>query len=158
MLRAIRTVEEFYAHAIAIERHAAERYRRFARHFGETGEEVLSGLCDNLASLEEEHLAELRRASAPLELPTVPEASGWWFTQEAAATRDALQGLRNPRELLEVALHDERRAAEFFRWVAATATDGDVRVIARLMVTEEERHFGWVRHALEYQPFQPLAS
>ena len=43
----IDSIERFYAHAIALEREAAERYAEFAVHFADRGEEVLAGLCGN---------------------------------------------------------------------------------------------------------------
>ncbi|HYC35597.1 MAG TPA: hypothetical protein VEC19_04190 [Usitatibacter sp.] len=55
MIEPIRTLEEFHAHAIAIEREAAERYDEFASYFRDKGEAVLSGLCANLARMESDH-------------------------------------------------------------------------------------------------------
>ncbi len=56
MIPPIETLEEFLAHAIAIEHEAVQRYREFETHFASRGEEVLGGLCRNLATLEGEHL------------------------------------------------------------------------------------------------------
>ena len=49
MPRAIASVEEFYAHALAIEREAMERYDEFGAWFAARDEDVLAGLCWNLA-------------------------------------------------------------------------------------------------------------
>ena len=49
MLEPIASVQEFYAHALAIEREAAKCYREFQEHFTGRGEEVLAGLCGKLA-------------------------------------------------------------------------------------------------------------
>ena len=59
MRKAIKGVEEFYAHAIAIEREAMERYAEFEAWFRDRGEEVLAGLCANLARME----ADARRCA-----------------------------------------------------------------------------------------------
>lgn len=160
MARVLERIEEFYAAAIAIERDAAERYREFALYYGERGEEVLAGLCGNLARLEGEHLARLLQASAHLRIPEIPPGGFAWPAGEApeTAAREALYGIRNPRQVLEVALHDEQRAADFFRWAAASARDEAVRSLAREMAAEEEQHVRWLRHALEYRTFTTPAA
>src|SRR5438128_294216 len=55
MLRPVRTVEEFYAHALAIEREARDRYAELAAWFTGRGEEMLAGLCTTLAEAEGAH-------------------------------------------------------------------------------------------------------
>ena len=64
-------MEEFYAHGLAIEREAMERYAEFAAHFAGQGEDVLSRLCATLARFEGEHYQDLLRASKDLELPMI---------------------------------------------------------------------------------------
>src|SRR5919205_63888 len=44
----IATVEQFYAHALAIEREAADRYEEYAVHFADLGDDALERLCSNL--------------------------------------------------------------------------------------------------------------
>src|SRR5688500_1510162 len=62
-------VEEFYAHALAIEREAMERYGEFEAWFGDRGEVVLAGLCANFAQMEASHLRELECRCRSMQLP-----------------------------------------------------------------------------------------
>lgn len=153
MRKPIDSVERFYAHAIAIERQAAERYTEFISYFGDRGEDVLAGLCRNLAELEREHLGQLLRASAHLQLPAIASNEFQWLESGSpeAAAREFFYHVANPRQLLEVALHAEMCACDFFEWVARTTGDAQVRSLARVMASEESQHVQWVRRALEYR-------
>ena len=154
MPRPIRTVEEFYAHALAIEREAAERYSEFETWFFDRGEEVLAGLCRNLAQMENEHFLELVRASAHLKLPAIGVSGYQWLESGSpeAAAREVFYRVAEPRHLLEIALHAECNALAFFEWVARTTNDDSVRLLARGMAAEEQQHVEWVQKALQYHP------
>jgi rubrerythrin len=150
----IRSVEEFYAHALAIEREAAERYGEFAAWFDSRGEDVLAGLCRELAGMEHAHFLELARASAHLALPDVHEAAYRWLpggSPEVIAREDFMRAA-TPRDLLRTALHAECRAVDFFDWVARTTPDEGVRQLATSMGAEERQHVDWVMKAIEYRP------
>jgi rubrerythrin len=154
MPQSIHSVEEFLAHALAIEREAAERYREFEAYFRDRGEEVLAGLCGNLARLEEEHFQLLLRQSRDRELPAIEAGRYQWLESGApeAAARELFYRITNPRHLLEIALHGERQAQRFFEWVALTTPDAAVGALAREMAGEEEEHVAWVEQALAYTP------
>lgn len=148
----IETVEEFYVHALAIEREAAERYAEFAAHFEARGEEVLAGLCRNLAAAEREHFEEIARASAHMTLPAIATTHYRWLECGAPETpaRDLLYRIATPRQLLEIALAAELRARAFFVSVARTARPLEVRQLASIMAAEEVEHVRWVGEALRY--------
>ena len=152
--QAIKTIEEFYAHALAIEGEAGERYTEFASWFDAKGEETLAGLCRNLAHMEHAHYLELARASAHLRLPDPPDEGYRWLgaiSPETVGQEDFMRAAR-PRDLLNLALHAECRAVDFFDWVARTTPDEGVRVLARGMAAEERQHVEWVTKAIEYRP------
>lgn len=153
MRKPIQSVEEFYAHALAIEREAAERYTEFESYFGDRGEDALAGLCRNLASLEREHLGQLLAASRHLRLPVIADDRYQWQDTGSpeAASRECFYRVRNPRQLLEVAFQAECAALAFFEWTTQTTRDPAVRSIAREMAAEEQKHVRWVRHAMDYR-------
>ena len=148
----IATVEEFYVHALAIEHEAAERYAEFQAHFEARGEEVLAGLCGNLAQAERAHFEELSRASAHLTLPAIAEPAHRWIEAGAPDTpaREFLFRIATPRQLLAVALAAEHRAREFFVAVARNAPVREVRELASIMAAEEVEHVRWVEQAIAY--------
>ena len=79
----IHSVPEFFAHALAIEQEAAARYREYERYFFDRGEEVLAGLCRNLAAFEQGHHDDLVRASRGLSLPAIDARRYQWLGDTA---------------------------------------------------------------------------
>ena len=158
MVRPIHTVEEFYAHALAIEHEAAERYAEFETYFHDRGEEILAGLCRNLAEMENEHYLQLARACRGLKLPALKEGEYRWLEggSPEVAAREVFYRIAQPRQLMEVALHAECNALSFFEWIARTTHDDSVRALAREMAGEEMQHVRWVQQALEYSPASHL--
>jgi rubrerythrin len=152
MMQSIRTLEELYAHALAIEREAIDRYREFGAWFGEKGEEVLARLCAGLAQMEEEHHRELAAASRDLSLPAIPAGEYRWLEGRSpeAPPHELLRRVAGPRQLLEIALQAERAALAFFGWVEVSAPDEQVRAAAHSMVRDEELHVVCLRNAIEY--------
>ena len=152
MLEPIGSVEEFYAHAIAIEREASKCYREFQEHFADRGEEVLAGLCGNLAHFEEDHYRLLIDRARPLALPDLPPERYRWMEScpPENADHDLVYRVASPRQLLEIALKAERSARRFFEWVAGTTANGEIHALAEEMAREEAEHVQWVTRALEY--------
>ncbi|MBK6981967.1 MAG: ferritin family protein [Betaproteobacteria bacterium] len=152
MLEPIGSVEEFYAHALAIERESARCYREFQEHFTDRGEEVLAGLCGNFAHFEEDHHQLLLDRSAHLALPELPPERYCWMESgpPECADHDLVYRVATPRQLLEIALKAERNARRFFEWVAGTTASDEVHALADEMAREEAEHVQWVTRALEY--------
>lgn len=157
MPRPIDTPELFFAHALAIEREAVERYAEFAEWFAERGEETLSGLCASLETLEREHLEGLLGATSRLDLPAVEDARYRWLDAGSpeAAARELFYRVTTAVQLLRIALDAERNARRFFAWIARTTRDPHVRRLARAMAREEAQHVRWVQDALEYRDATP---
>lgn len=148
----VKTIEAFYAQALAIEREAAERYREFEAYFAPRGEAVLAAICGMLARMEAEHYAQLARAAEGLSLPEPDPAYGWSAESPAeSAPRKEFYRITSAEQLLEIALEGEIRAQRFFAWVAASATDPAVQAMAEEMAHEEARHIRWVTQALAYR-------
>jgi len=150
--RTLDSVEEFYAHALAIEREAAERYAEFTEYFDRRGEEVLAGLCRNLAGAERDHYENLKIACKSLALPAIPEGKYLWLegSSPEAPARNAFYSIAQPQQLLQMALEAECRARDFFVWIARTSASTPVKELAAIMAAEELDHVAWVRQALEY--------
>jgi len=150
MTKLIATPEEFYAHALAIEREAAERYAEFTEWFAMRNT-ALSKLCARLATLEGEHFRALAESCARLELPEIAVGDYNWIERESpeVSAREFFYRAANSRQLLELALAAEMRAHAFFVEVARTAPDRGVRELAAVMAAEENEHVAWVREALE---------
>jgi len=151
---AIRTPAELYAHAIAIEREAAETYAEFAQRMGDLGNDDVSKLFRTLAVFEAEHLQTLESRTAGVEMPALKAGEYAWLDAAApeTAARELVYRLLTPRAALDIALDAERRAQKFFVDVRATATDPALRALAQEMAAEELGHIAMVERAIERTP------
>jgi rubrerythrin len=153
MPRPIDDLELFYAHALAIEREALDRYEEFRTYFADRREEVFSGLCEQIAREERAHYEKLVRASSGMSLPPIDAAKYRWLGDASpeAPSHEAFYRVSTPRQLLELALAGELAARRFFRWVTRTSRDPAVRAVARTLANEEAEHARWVMDALQYR-------
>jgi rubrerythrin len=156
---AIQSPTELYAHAIAIEREAAERYSELAERMDDEGREELARVFGELAQMEAEHVETLERRSAGLSLPAIAADRYHWLENAAPETarHDLVFRLMTPRQALAIALAAERRAQAFFEEVCWRAADPALRALAREMLAEEQSHVELVTRMLEATP-PPLGA
>jgi len=151
---AIRSANELYAHAIVIEREAAERYSELAVRMADLGNEAVAELFQSLAGFEAEHLDTLLRRTDGVALPEFAAAGYRWLDAGApeTAARELVYRLMTPRHALEIALAAEKRAEAFFEHVLMTAADPALRALAKEMAAEEQEHVRLVERLLERTP------
>lgn len=150
----IRTPEQLYAHAIAIEREAAARYAELGERMADLGNDVVGELFLRLAQLEKAHEQVLEQRAAGLELPAIGPGEYAWIDGEApeTAAHDLVLNLLTPHSALEIALAAEVRAEAFFKTARAQAADPSVAALAAEMAAEEGVHVAWVKSALRRTP------
>jgi rubrerythrin len=150
----IRSAAELYAHAIALEREAAERYAEFAQRMNDLGHEKVGALFARLARLEEEHLGALERRTAGLALPRLQSHEYRWLGADAPETlaRELVYMLMTPHSALAIALSAEKRAQAFFNHVLAGAQDPALRALAREMAADEGEHVAMIEALLQRTP------
>ncbi|MFY9317111.1 MAG: ferritin family protein [Burkholderiales bacterium] len=150
----IRTTEQLYAHAIAIEREAATRYAELGERMSDLGNDMVGELFLRLARLEKEHEQELERRAAGLQLPAIAPGDYAWIGGEAPenAAHDLVLNLLTPHSALEIALGAEERAAEFFESARKQIADPAVAALAAELAAEEGVHIAWVKSALRRTP------
>ena len=143
-----------YAHAIAIEREAVERYSEFAERMADLGNEAAAEIFATLARVEGEHLAELLARTAQMNLPGLASGDYAWLDSAApeTAARELVFRLMTPRHALEIALAGEKRAAAFFERVIMTADDTMLRALATEMAVDEGDHVAMLEKLLEKTP------
>lgn len=152
--RSIASVGDFYAHALAIEREAVARYREFAEHMADHGNEATASLFASLANVEDEHAAQLEQRAAGV---PVPELRSWeysWLDDGPPETvsHELVFHLMTPYHALQIALSAERRAKSFFEYIRTATPDAQVRHLAEEFLREEDEHIDWVNRALARAP------
>ena len=143
-----------YAHAIAIEREAVERYSEFAERMDDLGNEAAAEIFGTLARLEVEHLGELVARTAGAKLPKLAPHEYAWLDNAApeTAARELVFRLMTPRHALEIALAGEKRALAFFEGAMLGAADPMVRTLARELAADEADHIVMLEKLLERTP------
>ena len=150
----IQSPAELFAHAIAIEREAAERYSEFAERMEDEGREDLARIFDTLARAEAEHLETLLARTDGVAVPEITDGHYKWLDAGApeTAARELIYRLMTPRQALAVALQAEQRAQAFFEHAYWTSSDPALRALAREMAAEEREHVAFVARLLEQAP------
>jgi len=155
----IGSVGLLYARALLIEHEAAERYREFASHMAEHGNDTLAELFGQLAEFEGEHADHLAKKTAGMTLPKLAAGEHAWLDQEAPVpeAHALVYRMLTPRVALEIALRAEERAKAFFEKVLAEASDAGIREVALDGARDEQAHIAWVNEALARvpQPYRP---
>ena len=153
-MKTIQSAPELYAHAIAIEREAAQRYSEFAERMADLGNDAAASVFAWLASVEGEHLQTLQSRTEGVALPEPVLNEYRWLDSGApeTAARELVFRLMTPRQALEIALAAEKRAQAFFEGVMMRAEDPAQRTLAREMAMEEQEHVGIVERLLERTP------
>jgi rubrerythrin len=159
-MRLIESPAELYAHAIAIEREAAERYGELAVRMDDEGRDDLARLFDLLAREEAEHLEALERRAQGIALPYIGEGRYQWLDSGApeTAAHELVYRLMTPRQALAIALRAEQRAQAFFEYVYWTSGDPALRWLAKEMAAEEREHVAIVGSMLSDTPEGALSS
>jgi rubrerythrin len=153
-MRFIESPAELYAHAMAVEREAAERYAEFAARMQDEGRDDLARLFGMLARAEQEHLEALERRCEGMALPKIVDARYQWLDAYAPETvaRELIFRLMTPRHALIIALQAERRALAFFLHVAWTTSDPGVHALANEMAADEREHVALLAKLLGETP------
>lgn len=145
----INTVPRFYAHAIAIENEAAERYREFAEHMKDLSRDT-AALFEQLARDGFEHARGLVDRTRGVRLPQLKSGAHTWLDKGSplAAAHEWVFRLLSPRDALKVAMHAEQRAKRFFGHVVQTTGDAGVKALAGVFLKEEGEHIARMKRAL----------
>jgi len=153
-MKTIHQPAELYAHAIAIEREAAERYGEFAERMGDLGNDAAAEVFGRLAALEAEHLDALLRRTDGVALPKLSTDQYRWLDAEPpeTAAHELVFRLLTPRQALAIALGAEKRAQAFFEHIFMTTDDPSLRGLAQEMAMEGQEHVGMVERMLERTP------
>jgi len=147
----VQTVEEFLAHAIQLEREAADRFAQLAEAMEAGGNKEVSKLFHQLAHYSRLHLADARNRSGFRDIPKLHPDEFVWPDDESpeAAAIWAADPLIGPDEALVTALAAERAGLDYYASVQATATNPEIIAFATEFVEEESGHVAELNRWIE---------
>lgn len=155
---AISSPAEFFAHALAIEIEASERYGDLAEQMATHNNPEVASLFKRMAEIESEHHDKIAERAINAQVDTTVHKFGWIMPEgpETTAFED-VHYLMNAHQALQLARLNEQRAASFFQTIAETATDPEIKSFAEEMADEERQHVVWLDQWLVRYP-APVAG
>jgi rubrerythrin len=149
----IASATEFMAHAYAMEVEAAERYAEFADSMEVHNNLDVAELFRKLARIEQRHADQILEQMGWKQSP-VSFANVRWEGAEGPETADPteLHYLMQPYHALQIALHNEKRARDFFAHLAKVTKDAGVRKGALEMEEDEAEHVRLIEAWLKRTP------
>ena len=149
----IASAAEFMVRAYAMEAEAAERYAEFADSMEMHNNREVAELFRKLARIEQRHADQILEHMGWKQSPV--SAAGYrWEGTEGPETADPteLHYLMQPYHALQIALHNERRARDFFAHLAKATGNAGVRRAALEMEEEEAEHVRLIEEWLKRTP------
>jgi rubrerythrin len=145
----VRTVEDLFAIATAMEREAANRYGDLAGRMERQGNGPLAALFRRLEEEENGHEGGLGEWAGRRGIVPSPSFDFQWDMPETLTEQEFSEAggdfLATPWRVLVMAVRNEERAFAFYTNVAAKAPDPDVRIYAEAMAREELDHVALLR-------------
>ena len=147
MSAAERSLAEFMAQALAMEREAVERYTEFADAMEMHNNREVAAMFRTMANYESKHAEQIMAEMGWTEDPAPPAGGFGWPDLEPPETVpfDEVHYLMQPWHALQLALAAEQRAEAFFGELAQAATTESVRRAALELQAEEHEHVELVR-------------
>ena len=149
-----RSLEEFMAQALCMEREAVARYTEFADTLEVHNNHEVAALFRTMAQYEGKHATQIMAQMGWTTDPPPPAGGFGWPDNEGPETVpiDEVHYLMQPWHALQLALAAEQRAEIFFGQLAQAATSDEVRRAALELQDEEREHVELVRAWLKKVP------
>ena len=149
----VKSSAEFMAYAYAMEAEAVERYAEFADSMEMHNNREVAELFRKLSRIEQRHADQILEQMGWKQSP-VTSTDVRWEGAEGPETADPteLHYLMQPYHALQIALHNEKRARDFFAHLAKTTKDKGVRAGALEMEEEEAEHVRLIEEWLKRTP------
>ena len=149
----VASAADFMAHAYAMEVEAAERYAEFADSMEMHNNREVAELFRKLSRIEQRHADQILEQMGWKQSP-LTSLKVRWEGMEGPETADPteLHYLMQPYHALQIALHNEKRARDFFAHLAKVTKDAGVRKGAREMEEDEAEHVRLIEEWLKRTP------
>lgn len=148
---AVRSLDELFAIAEAMEHEAATRYTQLAERMRAEGQPQIADIFEKLAADEKGHEASVSNWSAHQSGKAPDPAAIRWELPETfdAETAEELVSSRliNAYRVLSMAVRNEERAFTLWAYIAAEAEKPEIQAAAERMAYEELGHISLLRRA-----------
>lgn len=151
------SLPEFLAHAVALEREAAERYLELADMMEAHRNDAVAAIFRDMNRFSLMHHDEVKGCVGMLELPKLKSWQYRWTSPPEMGGDEAFDYMLEPYNALRYARENEERAMAYYRAVAAEAADPEVRRMATEFAEEEAGHVAALDKWLAQTPRPAMA-
>jgi rubrerythrin len=153
----INSLADLYAAAYQIEADAVERYELLAGQMETHNNLELVAMFRDLARAEGIHRDEIKRLAGDIDVVAHARRMAGWSRGDSPEQADlgAAHYMMTPWHALQLALAGEKRALAFFRSIAESAKDPQVKKMSEEFVEEEAEHVNLVHRLLRKYPRPP---
>jgi rubrerythrin len=134
------TLPEFLAHAIALEREAAERYLELADMMESYRNDAVSALFRDMVAYSRLHHDSIVDRARGVALPELRSADFRWRRSPEAGGEEAFDARLDAYSALVYARENEERALGYYTDVGTHSSDAEVRRLATEFAAEETEH------------------
>lgn len=138
----IDSIEVFLAHALTLEKEAADGYQEIGDSMAVHNNPEVAALFFQMAKYGRMHAAEVNELAEGLQLPHIPPWEFVWQNGQSPETpsMDKVHYMMRPAHALALALRAERQAHRFYASVAEVAKLPRLRELASRFAEEEAAH------------------
>jgi rubrerythrin len=151
------TLPEFLAHAIALEKEAAERYLELADMMEAHRNDAVSMLFRDMVRFSTMHHDSIVERAGTMQLPKLKAWEYRWSSPPEVGGDEAFDYMLEPYNALRYALANEVRAMEYYSSVGLQASDIEVKRMAAEFAGEEAEHVDALEQWLARTP-RPSAT
>lgn len=134
------TLPQFLAHAIALEREAAERYLELADMMEAHRNDAVSALFRDMVRYSRLHHDSIVERAAGTALPSIGPWEYLWRYPPEAGGDEAFDPALNAYDALRYARENEERAMQYYSEVGLGSSDPEVKRLAAEFAAEETEH------------------
>lgn len=141
-MNATDTIEVFLAHAVNLEREAAERFGQLADAMEAAGNGDVGKLFRRLGEYSRLHLTDAKMRSGFREVPEIPPSDLVWpgFESPETAAIWAADPMIGREEALEIARNAEQAGLDYYKDIFNATKDPEIRMLAKEFFEEESEH------------------
>lgn len=153
----IGSTTDLLARSFSLESEAGDRYAELAQQMHTHNNPEVAELFKELSRIEKLHVDRVMEHLDAAAVKRIAATNYRWEYPEGPETTDmgAVHYLMSPHHALQLALHNEKRAYDFFTRVATEATDNGIVELALEMAAEEQEHVQLVEQWLARYPPPP---
>lgn len=134
------SLPDFLAHAIALEKEAADRYAELAEIMEDLGNRDVASIFRDMSRFSQKHAKDVEARVGSADMPQLKSWEYRWQTPPESGGDKGISFIMTPLNALDYAHANEVRGMNYYRSAAAESEDAEVRRLGGDFAAEEAAH------------------